>query len=44
MNTNELKGLLRVLFNELAQSDAQSHERRNSLASIETVQRELTLR
>lgn len=44
MNTNELKGLLRILFNKLAQSDAQSHEHRNALASLETVQRELVKR
>jgi hypothetical protein len=44
LNTNELKGLLRTLFNELARSDVQSHERRNALASIETVQREIASR
>ncbi|MFT5718909.1 MAG: hypothetical protein ACI9T7_003120 [Oleiphilaceae bacterium] len=43
-NTNELRGLLRTLFNEIARSDVQSHERRNALASIETVQREIASR
>jgi len=44
LSAPELKGLLRTLFNELARSDAQSPDRRNALASIETVRRELTLR
>ncbi len=35
-NENELHGLLRNAFNELARSDFDTHQRRNSLASIET--------
>tara|TARA_R110001583_G_scaffold113519_3_gene264039 strand:- start:18384 stop:18557 length:174 start_codon:yes stop_codon:yes gene_type:complete len=44
LSAPELKGLLRTLFNELARSDAQSPDRRNALASIETVRNELALR
>lgn len=40
----ELRGLLREAFNALAASDVNSFERRNALASIENIQRELHLR
>lgn len=40
-NKNELHILLRESFNELAKSNANTHERRNALASIENIQREL---
>ena len=41
---NELHGLLREAFNELAKSGFGSYERRNALASIENIQNELALR
>ena len=41
---NELCGLLREAFNELAMSEIGSHERRNALASIENIQNELAVR
>jgi len=41
---NELHGLLRDAFNELARSEFGSHERRNALASIENIQIEIGLR
>ena len=40
-NENELYALLREAFNELAKSKKESHERRNALASIENIQREI---
>ena len=40
-NKNELHILLRESFNELAKSNANTYERRNALASIENIQREL---
>jgi hypothetical protein len=40
-NRTELDFLLRECFNELAKSNANNHERRNALASIENIQREL---
>lgn len=40
-NENELRGLLRVAFNELAKSDFGTHERRNALASLETIRTEI---
>lgn len=40
----ELYALLREVFNELAKSAVNSHERRNALASIESIQREITSR
>ena len=43
-NENELYGLLREAFNELARSEADSHDRRNALASIEIIQNELASR
>jgi len=42
--TRELQGLLRYAFNELAKSNAESYQRRNTLASIENIQREIGLR
>jgi len=41
---NELRGLLREAFNELAKSDLGSHERRNALASIENIRKEISSR
>lgn len=43
-NENELYGLLRDAFNELAKSAPGSHQRRNALASIENIQREINIR
>ncbi len=40
-NESELNALLREVFNELAKSKEHSHERRNALASIENIQREI---
>lgn len=40
-NETELYGLLRNAFNELARSNLHTHQRRNALASIENIQREL---
>ncbi len=37
----ELYALLREVFNELAKSDTNSHQRRNALASIENIQNEI---
>jgi hypothetical protein len=37
----ELYALLREAFNELAKSDPDTHQRRNALASIENIQREI---
>ena len=41
LNKNELHGLLKLAFNELARSDFDTHQRRNALASIENIQREI---
>ena len=41
---NELRGLLKQAFNEVAKSAPCSQERRNALASIETIRRELNTR
>ena len=43
-NKTELDFLLRESFNELAKSNANTHERRNALASIENIQREISSR
>ena len=43
-STRELHALIRVLFNELANSAPESAERRNALASLENVQAELACR
>jgi len=40
----ELYALLREVFNELSKSEADSHERRNALASLENIQREIASR
>lgn len=40
----ELRGMLRSYFNALAMSTKDSPERRNALASIENIQRELGMR
>ncbi len=43
-NKTELDFLLRESFNELAKSNPNTHERRNALASIENIQREISSR
>ena len=43
-NTNELYGLHRKVFNELAKSEAQTLERVNALASLENIENELASR
>lgn len=43
-NETELSALLTFAFNELAKSEPQSPERRNSLASIENIQNEFASR
>jgi len=40
-NETELHGYLRNAFNELAKSNPHTHQRRNALASIENIQREI---
>ena len=40
----ELHALLREIFNELARSNPDTHQRRNALASIENIQREINSR
>ncbi len=40
-NENELHFLLREVFNELVRSEPDTHQRRNALASIENIQREI---
>ena len=40
-NKNELHGLLRNAFNELAMSNPHTYQRRNALASIENIRREI---
>ncbi len=42
--TQELHSLLRHAFNELAKSNADTHQRRNTLASIENIRREINTR
>lgn len=37
----ELYALLRFAFNEIARSEAGSYERKNALASLENIQREI---
>ncbi len=41
-NKTELDFLLRDSFNELAKSNPDTHQRRNALASIENIQREIS--
>jgi len=43
-NKNELYSMLRKTFNALASSDAGTAERRNALASIENIRREINSR
>ncbi|MHA1839265.1 MAG: hypothetical protein ACTSYO_04815 [Candidatus Ranarchaeia archaeon] len=43
-NKNKLHTLLREAFNELARSNPDTYQRRNTLASIENIQRELGAR
>ncbi|MCU7860082.1 MAG: hypothetical protein KZQ86_09685 [Candidatus Thiodiazotropha sp. (ex Lucinoma kastoroae)] len=43
-NENELHGLLRNAFNELAQSEPHTIQRTNAMASIENIQREIVSR
>lgn len=43
-NEIEMYGLLREVFNELVRSKADTHQRRNALASIESIQGEISLR
>jgi len=43
-NKNELRSLLNEAFNSLAKSNPDTHQRRNALASIENIQRELGAR
>ncbi len=40
-NEKELSTILKEAFNELARSKPHSHQRRNALASIENIQREI---
>ncbi len=40
-NESELHGLLRNAFNELVKSNPHTHQRRNALASVENIQREI---
>ncbi|PIR00605.1 MAG: hypothetical protein COV66_05470 [Nitrospinae bacterium CG11_big_fil_rev_8_21_14_0_20_45_15] len=44
LTLRELQGLFRRIFNELAQSDPGTPQRRNSLASLENIQREINRR
>ncbi|MEL6570958.1 MAG: hypothetical protein AAFQ64_04825 [Pseudomonadota bacterium] len=44
LRQNQLRGLLRKTFNALVKSAPDSPERRNALASIENIQRELAAR
>ncbi len=44
MTNADLYGLLRDSFNTLAQSNPNSHQRTNALASIENIQREIAQR
>jgi len=43
-NEIEPHGLLGEVFNELTRSEPNTHQRRNALASIENIQREIGLR
>jgi len=44
LNDLELHGLYRTIFNELVQSDPDTVKRRNSLASLENILREINQR
>ena len=41
LNTHQLRGLYRKTFNALVQSGANTPERRNALASLENITREM---
>lgn len=43
-NENELSALLREAFNALAESEPDTYQRRNALASIENIQGEIASR
>jgi len=43
-NRTELHGLYRKTFNELARSESETSKRRNALASLENIRREIALR
>ena len=43
-NETELYALLREVFNDLVKSKPDKHQHRNALASIENIQREISLR
>ncbi|MHA1839267.1 MAG: hypothetical protein ACTSYO_04825 [Candidatus Ranarchaeia archaeon] len=43
-NKNELRSLLNEAFNSLARSTPDTYQRRNALASIENIQREIGTR
>ena len=43
-NETELGAILKEAFDELARSKPNSHQRRNALASIENIQREIGTR
>ena len=43
-NESELRGLYRIAFNALVQSIPESPERRNALASLENISREINHR
>lgn len=44
LNDNELHGLYRAIFNELVQSESDTAQRRNSLVSLENLQRAINQR
>ncbi len=41
---NELRGVYRKAFNQLVQSQSESHQRRNALATLENINNELNSR
>jgi len=43
-NKNELRALFKATYDELMKSDKDSFERRNGLASLENIQREIAER
>jgi len=43
-NKHELRALFRATYDELMKSDQDSYERRNALASLENIQREMAQR
>ena len=44
LNDSELNELFRAIFNELVQSEPDTAQRRNSLASLENLRREINQR